>query len=358
MKWFLSVLAGQSIILAAAGERLPLVINAVALLVLLAYVGMRPSRQQISMALALTMLTMIAITGYRAESGRTLYRENSGLNARVEALGSGFYGLVDTSNASDSGPGLIAQAAARLDGNAFVGGVVQGMHYGDPKPSAADVGESMLVVIPHFLWPSKLTYAALNPVLVQVQAFDSLIVVRGTTSAPLTTSLGMYLGFLGPFWLIVFLAIIGAIFGWFERWIFLRLTAVRIVVLAATLQGLLAYEAGLPALLCSLRTAVILIIALKMVELVRGPARSIGHDRKEIARWPWRPSPRPALGPTGQSAAAPQPAGARALEPPWRHDLTHRLSGVTRQADLAAERVGARRRQARARLPCWRVATG
>ncbi len=271
MRWFVPVLAAQSLILAAAGERLPVVMSAVTLLVLLASVGMRPSRRQITAMLALTLVIVLALTSYRAESGRTLYRQDSGFGARAEALASGLYGLLHSSNASGSGPGLIAQSAARLDGNAFAGGVVQGMHNGDPKLSAFDVPESMLVVVPSFVWPSKISQAPLNPGLMEDRAFT--LAPPGGIIGPLPTYLGLYLGFLGPFWLIVFLAAVGVICGWGEKWLFRRPTAARVVFLAAALLGALSYEGGFPALLGSLRIGIILALAAKAVEKMRTPVR-------------------------------------------------------------------------------------
>ena len=85
MKWFVPGLIVQSVLLAAAGERLPVVAGAVALIVLLAHVGMRPSRRQVMLSLALTMATVLGITGYRGVSWTRpvpsefwIYRQDTG----------------------------------------------------------------------------------------------------------------------------------------------------------------------------------------------------------------------------------------------------------------------------------------
>jgi hypothetical protein len=274
----------QSILLAAAGERLPIVISAVMLLVLLGCVGLRPSRRQISIALGLTLLTILALTGYRGESGRDLYYENSGLGARLGALGNGFYAVIHTSDPGGNSPGLIAQAATRFDGDAFAGGVLQGMHYGDSAGSLQAVGESMLVVVPSPVWSSKLAHSDLNPALVEDRAF-SLLTISGGDLGPLPTSLGLYLGFLGRFGLIAFLAAIGAIFGLSEPWLFRKVTSVRIVLIASTILGVLSYEAGLPALFVSLRTGCILAVLVKLLEVARAASVRQGPRLGEEANW-------------------------------------------------------------------------
>src|ERR1019366_7565036 len=80
-----------------------------------------PSRRQLRVTLALTLLLILSITGVRVEQGRTLFTTDSGLTARIEALGSGITALTSSSGASQAGPGLLAQAAVRLDGVDFAG---------------------------------------------------------------------------------------------------------------------------------------------------------------------------------------------------------------------------------------------
>ena len=128
MRWLIIVLATQSTFLATTGERLPLVAGSVILLILLAHVGLVPSRTQVCVLLILTAVTVMGITGYRTVSGRGVYSQNSNLTERVQAVGVGLYSLSHTSNANDTSPGLVTQAAVRLDGNAFAGAVMQSLH--------------------------------------------------------------------------------------------------------------------------------------------------------------------------------------------------------------------------------------
>jgi len=51
MRWFLPVLATQSLLLAAAGERMPILVDVVALIILMASAGLKPSGRQVRVAL-------------------------------------------------------------------------------------------------------------------------------------------------------------------------------------------------------------------------------------------------------------------------------------------------------------------
>jgi hypothetical protein len=276
MRWFVLVLIGQSILLAAAGERTPLVIDAIQLIILLSQAGLRPTHRQLAATLALTIVAILGITGYRAVSGRSIYYSDSGLKQRVLAVGRGLYGVVHTSNVNDTHPGLVAQAAGRLDGNAFAGGILQSMHFGHPALGAAPAGESVLLIVPREIWSSKLTHSAgLNPALTELQDFG----LQRINFLP--TLLGLYFGFLGPYELIALLAVLGILGGWGERWLFRQASTVRLVVLASSIQAALAYEKGLPGMLAELRAAVVLAIAVKLIELAR--RRTATLPRRERA---------------------------------------------------------------------------
>lgn len=278
MRWFVPVLAVQSLALAGAGERLPIIVGAVELLVLLANVGLRPSRRQVSVALMLTLVAVLGITGYRASHGRTLYYQNSGLNARIAAVGSGLYALVHTSDPTHTTPGLIAQAATRFDGNAFAGGVLQGMSQGDPTLGPAPVAESVFIAVPSIIWPAKLSHSAnLSPGAAEIGDFH----LRKINYLP--TFLGLYVGLVGPYWTIVLLAALGVLCGWGERWLFRSVSPLRLVVLAAAVQASLSYEKGLPGMLVALRTAGVLAAAVALMEATQVRAdrriRTAGRNR-------------------------------------------------------------------------------
>jgi hypothetical protein len=272
MRWLVPVLAAQSVLLGAAGERLPIVIGAIELLVLLARVGLRPSRKQRQVAIAITLLVVLGITGFRADQGRAFYHQNSGLRTRAASLAVGVQDLATAQAAA--GPLLVRQAAYRFDGDSFAGGVLQGMYLGNPRLGAWQAAQSVLIAVPSVLWPSKLRHPSeLDPTVTQMRDFH----LQNVNFLP--TMLGLYLGFFGPFWLMVVLAGLGALVGWGERRLFRGTSPVHLVVLASAVQAALTYEEGLPGMLVALRTAVVLAAVAWALMVIRGPARS-------TRRWP------------------------------------------------------------------------
>ena len=271
---FLPILAAQSLLLAAAGERTPILIDAIALLALLASAGRRPTGMQVRVAVALTAVAILAITGVRAEQGRSIYYRDSGLGARVTALAGGLGALRGTS--PQGTPGLVAQAAVRLDGTDFAGAIVQAEHLGQPRLGAAAVPESVLLAVPSALWPSKLAHD-LNPVQAELDGF-AMQQVNFLPGLP-----GLYSGFLPPLWLIVLLGFLGVLAGRGERWLLSQWTTARAVLLAGAVTAALRFEQGLPGMLLALRAAVVIAVVVKVAEMamarrqadaVRRPARA------------------------------------------------------------------------------------
>ena len=187
------------------------------------------------------MVTILAITGVRAEYGRTVYYTDSGLGSRVAVLGGGITSL--------NGSGLIGETAIRLDGVDFAGGILQAEALGYPRLSAWAVPKSLLLIVPSAVWPSKLAQGGLNPGLTELDDF-------GLPKVNLLPGLaGIYIGFLSPFWLALFLALIGLLCGIGERFLFRRCTPARLVLLTGAVSCALAYEKGLPGMLAVLRAA-------------------------------------------------------------------------------------------------------
>lgn len=262
--WFLPALVGQSVVLAAAGERTPVVVDAIALILMLARAGTRPTAGQLRAAAAVTMVLVLAIAGARAKDGRSLFSSDSGVAARATALGGGIASLGHASAGGQGDPGLAAQAATRLDGDAFAGAILQAEHLGQPRLSAAYVPESLLLTVPTALWSSKLSHGlALNPAQLETNDFG-LQQINFLVPLP-----GLYAGFLPPSWLVIFLACLGALFGWAERWLLRSCTPARLVMLAGAVTAALQYEAGLPAMLVTLRTAAAIAVAVRLLEVTQ-----------------------------------------------------------------------------------------
>jgi hypothetical protein len=265
---FLPVLAAQSLLLAAAGERTPILVAAIALVVLLAWSGMRPSARQLAGAAALTVAGVLAITGVRAEQGRALYYQDSGLGSRLSALAGGITSVGGTS--ATGGPGLVAQAATRLDGTDFAGAILQAEGMGVPRLDAAGVPESLLITVPGFLWPSKLGHA-LNPVGAETSGFG----LQPVNFLPGLA--GVYLGYLSPAWVTVLLGLVGFLVGRAEALLLRSASPTRLVMLSGSVIAALDYERGIQGMLLDLRTAAMLGVAVKFAEvaLARRRARQL-----------------------------------------------------------------------------------
>jgi hypothetical protein len=207
-------------------------------------------------AAALTVAAMLAITGVRVAQGRSLFYENSGLNARVTALGSGFTDAGGTSS-------LVAQVADRLDGDAFAGGILQSVSMGAPRLSPGGVPESLLIVVPSALWPAKAGHftGSLDPTVTELNDFG-LQQVNFLPDLP-----GIYMGYLSPFWLLAFLAGLGVILGRGERWLLRRCTPARLVMLAGSVTFALDFQEGLPGMLTDLRTAAMVALAVRAAQV-------------------------------------------------------------------------------------------
>ena len=129
--------------------------------------------------------------------------------------------------------------------------------------------------MPSSVWPSKLAHGnALNPTVLEINDFG-LQQVNFLPTLP-----GLYIGFLSAPWLIAFLAFIGLLCGWGERWLYRRCTPARLVLLAGAVTAALWFEKGLPGMLTALRSAVAIAVTVKVIEVVR--LRNTRRHHREI----------------------------------------------------------------------------
>ena len=263
VRWFIPLLVVQSLVLAAAGERTPVITDAITLILMLFLVGSRPSPGQLRGAAVLTLITILAITGLRVEKGRSLFYEDSGLSTRIFSLASGVSAFTNNSGASSTDAAQFAQAVVRVDGVDFAGAILQSVSFGQQRLSAAYVAESLLIIVPSSVWSSKLDHGnSLNPTAMEINNFG-LQHVNYLPTLP-----GLYIGFLSAPWLITFLAFLGLLCGWGERWLYRRCTPVRLVLLAGAVTAALSYETGLPGMLIDLRGAAAIAVGVKLIEIV------------------------------------------------------------------------------------------
>ena len=117
-RWFLPVLIIQSVVLAVAGERTPVLMDAAALIVMLLFAGLRVPVPQLAATAVLTVLIVLSISGVRAEQNRNLYYQDSGVSSRVSALAGGLSAAGGSQGGTDT-PGLLTQFAIRISAGRF-----------------------------------------------------------------------------------------------------------------------------------------------------------------------------------------------------------------------------------------------
>ena len=273
-RWFLPALIIQSLLLAAGGERAPVIMDAVALIVLLCHAGQRPPVRQMQAAAVLTVIAVLAITGVRGVQGRTLYQHNTGLSARVAALAAGLPEVTTQP--------LLADAAQRLDGVDFEAAILQADSFGQPRLSPAYVPGSLLLVVPSAIWPAKLAYSHdLYPVPAEIAAFglQSVNFIPGF--------FGIYMGVLEPGWLFVFSVLLGLLAAVGERWLLRSCSAPRLALLGC---AVIAAASGMapPNVLVTLRSGGILAVGLTFLgalharRTAQSPGSGTPKNRRQI----------------------------------------------------------------------------
>ena len=276
--WFLPALVLESILLAAVGERMPVITCAGILLLLAVHLGMRLSPRQIGATILVTALAVIGLTGYRSVSGRQLFYENSGLKARAEGVTTGLIDLSRSPANSAADPSLAAQAAIRFDGDSFAGGILQSMRFGQPAVGLGPAAASLLLDVPSMFWSTKLMDQNLNPAAAEISDFG----LQQLNFLP--TLSGLYVGFLGPLFNIAFLALCGLCFGFGERLLFRRGSLPRLIVLAGAFGAAGTYEAGLPTMLLELRAAAAVALLVKVIQMISKPGRKSRRRSRSASR--------------------------------------------------------------------------
>jgi hypothetical protein len=260
-RWFLPVLIVQLLLLALAGERTPILMDGIALIVVLVFAGVRIPPGQLLAATLLAVVAMLAINGVRVQQGRGIFYTNSGLGSRVSALGSGLFGgspVIDVPM-----PGLVAQFATREAGVDFAGAILQSMSEGQSRLSAVYMPESLLYAVPSFLSADKLALGEdVTPAQLEIDDFH----LQQTNYIP--GMVGLYIGMLSFPSLLALFGFLEFVFGRFERWLLRECTPARVILLAGAIASAQLYQAGLPTIAVQMRSAAALALAAKCAQLL------------------------------------------------------------------------------------------
>jgi hypothetical protein len=277
-RWFLPVFFLQSVLLAIAGERTPVIMDGVALVLMLGFVGVRVPRRQLAAAVLVTAVAALAITGLHAQRGRDVFYTNTGIGTRLSVIAQGLRAEPATPG---GGPGLLAQASVRLAGVDFAGGILQAESMGYPSLSPGYIPESLLLAVPSFAWPAKLSHGlALSPQYQQIDSFG-LQQVNFITGLP-----GGIAGYVPWFAVMLLCAALGYAWGKGERWLLREITPARMVMLGGAAVAALWYEAGLSTMLVQFRAAVALALAVRVAGVFLQRRVSRGPGEWQAVRYP------------------------------------------------------------------------
>lgn len=265
----------QSVLMAAAGQRLEILVAAITVTALAGRLQMKPSKKQVTVIAAIGLLGLLAISASRAQEGRGVFQTNTGFGARVTAL---IDGLAHPTVQSVHGGSPLAELGLRLDSNSFSGGIMKAFEVDDHAPLGWEGPKSSVItMLPSFLDPTKVQdlqaiyYTPKNQARVQlgVYAVDYL---EGAVDT--------YLGNFGPALNIAFDLFVGVALGLLDVVVCRRVTTWRLVGYLLVLQSALFFERGIDQYLVTLRAFIVFAAALWLFSAV---SRVLDPDEKWAA---------------------------------------------------------------------------
>lgn len=263
----LPALVIQSILIAAAGQRLQVLIAAIVVLMMSKLIGVQVSRKTTIALTLVAVILLFGITSVRENSGRDIFYSDSGIWQRINAIVSSTMSM--NSNSDGSNRPLLAQFAERIDSNEWAAGIAAGMSERQP-PGLAGVLESTGQLVPAILNPDKrnMSLLAISPEQFQINYY------RTMQADHLPGHFGMWLGISGIYWYFPLMFAFGFSFGLLEKWIFHRITAARLIWLVLLSIGAFTYEGGLVVLGIWLRYGLILGPAAWLLQRIITPEKN------------------------------------------------------------------------------------
>lgn len=247
-KWWVPALVTQSVLMAAAGERLEIVVGAATVLVLAARVGMKPNKKEVATIAVIAILGMLAISASRTDQGRTVFQSNSGFGARWSAL---IQGIEHPTVQSVHGGNALAEASLRLDSNSWAGGIMKAFEGQSKEPIGWEgLQVSAIAAIPSYLDANKieqlraLDYTPKNQVRHQLNVYNVDYLEGGVSE---------YLGNLGPLTTVAFDFAVGIVMGLLDGFVLKRSSIWRLIGYLLVVQAALFFERGIDFYLLTLR---------------------------------------------------------------------------------------------------------
>ncbi|HEY2670754.1 MAG TPA: hypothetical protein VGJ07_10300 [Rugosimonospora sp.] len=250
-RWLLPVFLAQALLLAFAGIRSMIVIAAVLTVLGIRLVGVRPSRRQLALIVAIAGFFVVTISASRATDGRTAFLADQGTTGRLAALTDGVTHLTSPG----SGQAILSDLVYRFDDNTYGALVLQSLQHGYQPVGLSTVRNDVLLGVPSVLHPSKLDSS------VETRNEEQYVDVHmglDPTIDYLTGVLGTILSFYGPWGLLIAAVLIAVAFAAAEAVIAKTASPTRLVLAIGLAQCVMLYESGLVVYITIMRGVVLL----------------------------------------------------------------------------------------------------
>lgn len=234
-RWAMPVLCGQAVLLALNGARTVIIVTVLMTVVAAVSAGVVLPRRKVLAAAAVVAVLAVSISAARDAVGRESFGIGQDVAARVGALGTGVSTLGD-------GPGgsVLDDTVYRMDANTFGSLVLASVDDGAEPVGLVTAGNVVLLAVPRFLVPSKLTSS--------LEDRNEEVYFIHHFSLPyrdyLPGQFGTLVGYFGPFGMLLLAGLLAAAFAAAEWWLRRRASGVRTVLLLGLVQCALIYESG------------------------------------------------------------------------------------------------------------------
>jgi hypothetical protein len=256
-RWLLPVFVAQAVLLAFAGIRSMIVIAAVLTILGIRLAGVRPSRRQLALIVAVAGFFVVTISASRATDGRTAFLADQGATGRLTALTDGVTHLAS----SGSGQAILSSLVYRFDNNTYGALVLEALEHGNQPVGLATVRNDVLLGVPSVLRADKLDSS------LETRNEEQYIDVRMGLNPGidyLTGVLGTILAYYGPWGLLIAAILIAVAFAAAEAVITKAASPTRLVLAIGLAQCVMLYESG-PVVYITIMRGFVLLAALVWV---------------------------------------------------------------------------------------------
>jgi len=265
-RWLIPTLTIESLVLVAAGTRSMIVTACLLTLVGAALRGVVPSRRQTAAIIMLVTFFTFVISATRAAVGRETFTADQGASERLDGLTKGL-GEIGSERSRDA---ILDDLVYRFDENSYGAMILQAVRHGTVPIGLASVGNAILLVVPSFLAPEKLSSsledrneeAYLDRQFGISQAVDWLPGVFGAM-----------VGWLGPWGLLILGPLLGVGLAAAETFALRRASTSRWLVAMGLAQVALLYASGPQTLIVLMRGPVLAAAAFGVAATVRRTMR-------------------------------------------------------------------------------------